>query len=70
MKIDPRRIEVVDDRVAEILRRMSGAERLRLASEIWESARFRIEAYLRENHPQWSDRALLEEIHKRYGLGA
>ena len=70
MKIDPRRIEVVDDRVAEILRRMSGAERLRLASEIWESAHSRIEAYLRKNHPQWSDRALLDEMHKRYGLRA
>ncbi len=63
--IDPRRIEVVDDEVARILRGMSGADRLRLAHEAWDLARRRLAAFLSARHPQWSIEEVDKEVAKR-----
>jgi hypothetical protein len=65
--IDPRRIEVVDDQVARILRGMSGADRLRLAHEAWELARERLIAFVGSRNPQWSVERVRQEVAKRLG---
>ncbi|MBI4591673.1 MAG: hypothetical protein HY725_22835 [Candidatus Rokubacteria bacterium] len=67
MTLDPRRIEVVDDEVARILRGMSGADRLRLAHEAWELARERLIAFVSARHPQWSPERVRREVAKRLG---
>jgi hypothetical protein len=45
--IDWQRIEVVDEAAAVALRKIAGAERLRLAHQAWELARDRLTLYLR-----------------------
>jgi len=56
---DMSHIGMVDPRVAEILRRMPGMERLRLAHEMWVLTRDRLTAFLRSHHPKW-DKAELQ----------
>ena len=63
--IDPRRIEVVDDNVARILRGMSGMYRLRLAHEAWDLARQRLTAFVSANHPEWNVEEVRKEVAKR-----
>ena len=63
--IDPRRIEVVDDKVARILRGVSGMDRLRLAHEAWELARQRLTAFVSANHPEWSVEEVCKEVARR-----
>ena len=63
--IDPRRIEVVDEEVARVLRAKSGMERLRLAHEAWELARERLIAFVSSRNPQWSKEEVVKEVAKR-----
>lgn len=65
--IDPRRIEVIDDEVAEVLRAKSGMERLRLAHEAWDLARQRLTAFMGARHPEWSPEEVRQEVAKRLG---
>ena len=45
-RIDPRNIEVVDDDMAEVFRAMTGAQRLKIANDMFESARRMIASHL------------------------
>ena len=45
----------------EILRKMQGEEKLRTAAKMWWSSRNLKKAFLRQQHPDWSE----EEIEKR-----
>jgi hypothetical protein len=38
MPFDPRNFEVVDDEMAAVFRAMSGAQRLKIANDMWVSA--------------------------------
>jgi hypothetical protein len=60
-------VEVIDEEVATILRRKSGAERLQRADEMNQSARELIEASVRAAHPDWSDPAVRLEVARRVG---
>jgi hypothetical protein len=51
-------IEVVDPDVAAIVRSKTGAERLRIASGMFASARHMILNHLRAEHPEWDERDL------------
>ena len=59
-------IEVVDDATAEVLRRMTGAERLRIVDGLCLTARILAEANIRAEHPDWDHarvkRAVAETI--------
>ncbi len=55
-------IGMVDSRVAEILRRMSGMERLRLAHEMWQLTRERLTTFLRSHHPEWDEAELQRRV--------
>ena len=58
-------IEVIDDDMAEVLRRMTPAQRLATANGMWIYARRRIFAQLRSEHPQWSEAQLNAETSRR-----
>jgi hypothetical protein len=63
--IDWQRIEVVDEAVAVALRKLAGAERLRLAHEAWELARDRLTLYLTWRHPEWSRAEVARQVARR-----
>jgi hypothetical protein len=69
-KIDFRNLEVVDDDMAEIYRSMTGAQRLKIANDMFESARRMIASHLASEHPDWDERRIQEETARRLSHGA
>ena len=65
-----RRIEVPDEAVVEVLRRMTAGERLAVANRMWVSARNAIDHILRSEHPEWTEQQLQQEIARRVLHGA
>lgn len=63
--IDSHRIEVPDDAVVEVLRRLTPAERLAIANRMWVSARTALLSLLRSDHPQWTDEQVQQEAARR-----
>jgi hypothetical protein len=49
---------------------MSGAERLKIASDMFRSARRMIASQLAAEHPDWDERRLQEETARRLSHGA
>jgi hypothetical protein len=71
MRQSPRlRIEVVDDAVAEILRKKTPAERIAIASAAHGTARLLIEAQVRRQHTDWEPEQIREETIRRMTRGA
>lgn len=70
MRIDPRNFEVVDDDMAEVFRAMTGAQRLKIANNLFESARRMIASHLAAEHPDWDQRRIQEETARRLSHGA
>jgi len=70
MRLDRGQIEVIDDRMAEVLRRKSPEERLQIAFGMWESAHEMIRSFLTSEHPDWSDKELDREVARRLLRGA
>lgn len=70
MSIDPRRIEVIDDQTAAVLRSKTGAERLRIADEMYTWARRTLTSHLRSEHPDWDEARLVREVARRLSHGA
>ena len=69
-RLDPGQIEVVDDAVAEILRRKTPAERVEMALAANRLMRLRIEGHLRTIHPDWGAAQIQAEIARRMLLGS
>jgi hypothetical protein len=65
MPIDPRRIEVMDDCVAEILRTKSADDCLRMLDGMWLFIRDLTSGGLREQHPDWSNAMIDDEVARR-----
>jgi hypothetical protein len=65
MKLDPRRIEVVDDKMAEVLRSKTPAERLRIGFNMWISTRRMLLSHLSNSHPEWSREEVEREVARR-----
>jgi hypothetical protein len=61
-----RQIEVVDDLVAEILRKKTPGERLRIGFEMWMSTRRMLLAHIRHIHPEWSQEETEKEVSRRF----
>jgi hypothetical protein len=68
--IDPRNFEVVDDDMAEVFRAMTGAQRLKIANDLFESARRMIASHLAAEHPDWDEGRVREETARRLSHGA
>ena len=69
MEPDETRIEVVDDEMAAVLRRKSGAERLRIANGLFRTAQRLIRSRLRAEHPDWTEQQITREIARRISHG-
>jgi hypothetical protein len=70
MVIDPRRIEVMDDRVADVMRRKTSGEKLLMLDEAWRFGWSISEAGVRRQHPSWTDEAIRRETVRRMSRGA
>lgn len=65
-----RNIEVMDDDMAEILKKKTPQERLEIAFGLWRSARKMLTSFLRSQHPEWDDKRIQVEVAKRMSHGA
>lgn len=63
-------IEVVDDEMACVLREKTGAERLKIASDLFASARRMIASHLAAEHPEWDEEHIQRETSRRISHGA
>lgn len=62
--------EILDDRMAEVLRRKTPAERLEMTFAMWWFARDLVRASIREEHPDWSEDEVGRETARRMSHGA
>ncbi len=62
--------EVVDDRMAEILRRKTPQERLAIMAGLWRLARRLVTASVRMMHPEWEEAEIRREVARRMSHGA
>ena len=69
-RLDRGQIEVVDDRMAEVLRDKTPAERIRIGFSLWTSARNMLTAHLKSTHPEWNEDRLNREVSGRLSHGA
>ena len=65
MALDAGQIEVVDDAVADILRRKTIAQRVEMVFECNETMRMVIEGAIRTFHPEWNDIQVRAEVARR-----
>jgi len=63
-------IEVIDDIMADIYKQKSPLERLKIAFDLWNSARTQLFHNLRSLRPDWDDEKIRREIAKRISHGA
>jgi hypothetical protein len=70
MPIDARNFEVLDEEMARVFRTMSGAQRLKIASDLFRSARRMIASQLAAEHPDWDEERLQRETARRLSHGA
>lgn len=64
-RLDPGQIEVVDDAVAEVLRRKTPAERVAMIAGSQRTARLILKSAIRRRHSDWSDVQLDREVAAR-----
>jgi hypothetical protein len=70
MWLDPRRYEIIDEQMAEIMRSKTPGERLAIVNSMWRMGRALIESMLRHDHPEWSDDDINKETARRMLRGA
>jgi len=68
-RLDDGQIEVVDDAVAEILRRKTPAERVAMIFDCNKTMRLLIEGRLRSVHADWDDERIGAEVARRMTRG-
>lgn len=64
------RIEIIDDKIAEIFRQKTPAERLDVAFGLWHSATVLLLNYLKSLHPEWDEATVHKELIRRLSHGA
>ncbi|MBU4185273.1 MAG: hypothetical protein KKI12_05210 [Proteobacteria bacterium] len=67
LRLDRGQIEVVDDAMAEVLRRKTPAERIRIGFSIWISAYNMLMVHMKKTHPEWNTERLNKEVAGRLG---
>ena len=70
MNLDWRRIEVMDEAMAEVLRRKTPAERIAIGFGLWRSAQRMLRAELTSLHPEWDGQRIDREVARRLSHGA
>lgn len=69
LRLDKGQIEVVDDAMAEVLKRKTPAERIGIGFNIWISARDMLNTYLKKSHPEWNEEVIRREVVRRLSHG-
>lgn len=62
--------EVIDEPMADALRRKSDSQRLRSVDAFWNSARAILKAAIRTEHPEWGLHQVHLEVARRISNGA
>jgi hypothetical protein len=62
--------DILDDEMARILRGMTGAERLKIANDMFMSARRMLASHLAAEHPDWDQERIERETARRISHGA
>jgi len=70
LRLDQGQIEMVDDTIAEILRRKTPAERIRIGFAMWTSVRNMLMAHLKKTHPERNNDRVEKEVARRFSHGA
>ena len=70
MRLDPGQVEVVDDVMADVLRRKTPSERIRIGFNMWISARQMLMTHIKHTHPDWDQKAVEHEVARRLLHGA
>ena len=68
-RLDDGQIEVVDDRMAEVLREKTPAERVAMMSSAHHTVRLLIEASVRRRQPRWDAARVAVEVARRISRG-
>jgi hypothetical protein len=61
---------MIDDDMARVIRAKTGAERLKIASGMFASARRMLLCHLKSQHPDWSEKQVEHEAARRLSHGA
>lgn len=69
-RLDDGQIEVVDEALAEVLRRKTPAERVAMAGDAWHAGRAWLQAVVASQHPEWSAAQVNGEVNRRLLGGA
>lgn len=70
MRLDDGQIEVVDDVMAGILKKKAPAERLKIAFDMWHSARVQLFYFIKSLHREWDEEKIRKEVARRLSHGA
>ena len=70
MRLDRSQIEVMDEVMAEVIRRKTPAERLRIGFGLWISAQKMLQTHLATQHPDWDAARVAREVARRLSHGA
>ena len=70
MSVGEVKFEIIDDQMAEILRRKTDIQRLRSVDTFWRSARAILRAAIVTEHPDWDAIRVNREISSRISNGA
>lgn len=69
-RLDPGQIEVVDDALAETLKRKTTWERIGMVFSANRTARLLLEGSIRTRHPDWADAEVAREVVRRITRGS
>ncbi len=61
-RLDNGQIECIDDTMAEVYKQKSPAERIKIASDMRQSARRLLNDSIRAFHPEWPEEKIQKEI--------
>ena len=67
--LSPAEFDAPDEMQMEIYRNMTESQRLLLAFDLWESCRKLIVAFVRGDHPDWSEKEIQIETTRRMSRG-
>ena len=70
LRLDRGQIEVIDDKIAEIMKTKSGQERLNMVWDAWTFFEKTIRAYLKNRHLEWTEEQIQKEIVRRVTHGS
>ncbi len=65
----PNQIEMIDDRMAAIIKQKSPAERLAIAHSMWRMARDTMRAFIAQQNPKWTSEQIDREVASRMSHG-